>query len=381
MRKTHWACLLLGVIAGVVLGVGLVIVQLKYGRSPVVSGDFCAEGQPSAMEEPKPLSEEPPDGTSDEPPISDVVLGAPIQVPIGPVEVSRVQRISTDALESGPANDPPPNLEQVERRMLNHLIQHARAAAQGQPPEETPVAKQPETLPAPSVAADVAASVPPTGEPVEPPAVLTQRGKPLRYFGLYRAAIRPGDELTLPAEVHEMMASPRPRVLYVLPGDVLPDQPSCLCLYTDADMRKLLDVKVWFLERDQRLFLSKIRRIEVGANGDLRLPRDLVQQVGFASSTGVIIGNNDHFEIWEQESWHQYCNPTAPVSFADLTNALKTVVKHTLGDIELPVWFEAPQAQTGDSARRMRELLEKSEDLRVIQEYWERTWFTDSQPE
>ena len=37
MRKTHWLCLFLGLMVGVVTGAGLVILQLKYGSGPVIA--------------------------------------------------------------------------------------------------------------------------------------------------------------------------------------------------------------------------------------------------------------------------------------------------------------------------------------------------------
>jgi hypothetical protein len=55
MRKSHCACLLLGLLLGMPLGVGLVVMHMKYGQGPIVAMDTSPEAvRETVLEEPKP---------------------------------------------------------------------------------------------------------------------------------------------------------------------------------------------------------------------------------------------------------------------------------------------------------------------------------------
>ncbi|OAI46280.1 hypothetical protein AYO44_11520 [Planctomycetaceae bacterium SCGC AG-212-F19] len=407
MRKTHWACLFVGLLAGFALGFGLVVVQLKYGRSPVVSGDLTAEAeQPSSVTEPTTIDDESGDSPGEltpepvvEPPVAKE--GSAIQVPIGPVEVTAVQRPRTGGPEDKPSGPDgiPQNLEQVEQRMLTHLIQYAQAGGQvaaaaeptaellPMPKEESaqePTKQEVTTVPPPepptvstfkpqTPVGDGAAA--PTVEGAKPEAAKRKK-QPLPYCGKYGAVIDSHYRMTLPAEIHEMMASPRPRVLYVLPGEE-----QCIDVYTETGIRTVLDTLAHSeenddAERERRILLSKISRVEVRADGEFKLPAELVREAIVDTNPVVIIGVSDHFEIWDAQRWQQYNQPAdaEPASFDDLTHILGTVIKHVLGDVPLP--FEV-NTQIDDPNRRMRELLNQTDGMRPLEEDRERIWFTD----
>lgn len=55
MRKTHFGMMLVGVFVGMVVGAGLVVLQMKYGKAPGSAAGNCGA---SYMEEPKPLGVE-----------------------------------------------------------------------------------------------------------------------------------------------------------------------------------------------------------------------------------------------------------------------------------------------------------------------------------
>lgn len=400
MRKSHFACLLLGVVAGVALGFGMVIAQLKYGHTPVASVDPCDEGVcQSAVTEPTPLGN---DVTEDEPtnpasptasdaPASDehgVLLGEPIQVPFGPVEVTMVHRPCGDVAVPVPQESNPLDggVEAVERRMFNHLVRHMQTG--GCEASEATA----ELLPMPSE--ERAASVReigqycmPTGcvpqlDQQYPPACsnpLTPKtaGKKQRlpYFGRYDAAIDCENHLTLPAEVHEMLANPRPRVLYLLPGN----EP-CLCLCTQGTLRKVFDGERIageasdYTDAERRIFLSKVRRVEVRADGTMELPADLVREAGLDGMPVVILGVEDHLEIWDRCRWNEYSEVASDVSFNDLTEIFTSVVAHVIGNLPLPLEICVPWDGMNWPTK---ELLNTSDDLSEIQAEWERIWFAD----
>jgi hypothetical protein len=159
MRKGHWACLLLGVVVGIALGFGLVIMQIKYGRTPTAVADPYEEGiAHSEVKEPTALGgeitddDDDPKGTAGQPSDSKaIVLGAPIQVPFGPVEVTMVHRPGGEAAVAEPHSPAPldSDAEQFEQRMLNHLVRHMQTGGESEeataellpmPTEEPPAA-------------------------------------------------------------------------------------------------------------------------------------------------------------------------------------------------------------------------------------------------
>ena len=57
MRKTHWMCMTVGMCLGFVAGVGLIILQMKYGTGPVTAGITAQADETSVLEEPKAIGE------------------------------------------------------------------------------------------------------------------------------------------------------------------------------------------------------------------------------------------------------------------------------------------------------------------------------------
>src|SRR5581483_4178371 len=139
------------------------------------------------------------------------------------------------------------------------------------------------------------------------PKTASLKKKPLPYIGRYDAVIDCENQLVLPAEVHEMLGSPRARVLYVMPGT----EP-CLCVYTETGLHKYLGNVASAgqpsdnPERDRRVFYSKLRRVEVRADGSMDLPADLVRQLNLDGMPVLIVGVEDHLEIWDRCCWNEY---------------------------------------------------------------------------
>jgi MraZ protein len=223
----------------------------------------------------------------------------------------------------------------------------------------------------------VATAPAPTLEGGKSPATAkASKKQPMPYCGKYGALIDSHCRMTLPAEVHEMMANPRPRVLYVLPGEE-----QCIDIYTETGIRKVLATLAQSeenddAERERRILLSKISRVEVRADGELKLPAELVREAIVDTNAVVIIGVSDHFEIWDAQRWQEYNQPAdaEPASFDHLTHSLGTVIKHVLGEVPLP--FELNN-QADDPNQRMRELLNQSDGMRSLEEDREQIWFTD----
>jgi MraZ protein len=345
-------CLFLGLCLGVVAGAGLVILQLKYGSGPTL--DLTAEGETkSAVEEPKALegNDDPPEDQPEGPPAASS----------GVARVEGPALHTTEVRKIEPAQEPQTGavaVEELQQRLLNYLLQHVHEvvqqgaasaplvetlpvpprvsescpqAAACRPPEpiEPPYGAYPPYGTYPPAPAPAFPGTPPGGSfvwtcpPAPPPAVVGHsgewkraRGKGERrprvpFVGTYECTIDDQYDLKLPAEVHEMMGSPRPRTLYIEPAQ---DRPY-LFVWTAEDLARCVERHQVGCEngdeeheRKRKLWFSSVSKVEVSADGRVQLPPDLVDDAGFAHEV-VLIGVSDHFEIWDAGRLSEYLEP------------------------------------------------------------------------
>jgi len=365
MRKSHWACLFLGLVLGVILTPCLFILYLNYGVSWRASylgqaGDHQQAAQESVLEEPKPDGEPlGDDGWATADPSQPADDGSQFGLEaVGPVQVTVVQhdppRTGCDdhgrQLTQAPCEDEASRRENCERRMLQHLLQHARTSAQQPcqseaseaPPAPDPLAEpaQPETpepLPMPTAEPE-AAVVPPPDErwtaPLQypkaklnvasetpPPASPTEdfhnaiRGLALPgrlpCTGAYQAALREDRKLQLPAEVCDMLVGGLPHTLYLVPLE------QRVRIYTPRGLKNMLQTLqasgFWgkTSPHEQAVLLSCIRRVEVSEDGKLKMPAELARFGGLTNKV-VLVGVYDHVELWDAEAWREAVTEVLP---------------------------------------------------------------------
>jgi MraZ protein len=98
------------------------------------------------------------------------------------------------------------------------------------------------------------------------------------------------------------------RELYVAPG-----QDKCLVVYAPSAFERLgrkiarqsstrMDVRTY-----RRLFFARAERVELDAQGRVRLPDRLVEFAGLRKDV-VLAGVQDHLEIWDADHWQSYLN-------------------------------------------------------------------------
>jgi MraZ protein len=61
----------------------------------------------------------------------------------------------------------------------------------------------------------------------------------------------------------------------------------------------------------RRLFFSQAERIELDAQGRIRVPPALAQSAGLSKEV-VLVGVQDHLELWDKLRWEQYFSQRAP---------------------------------------------------------------------
>lgn len=61
----------------------------------------------------------------------------------------------------------------------------------------------------------------------------------------------------------------------------------------------------------KRLFYSRAERVELDAQGRIRIPERLVEFAGLSRDI-VLVGVHDHAEIWDGPAWEKFLNAEGP---------------------------------------------------------------------
>lgn len=100
----------------------------------------------------------------------------------------------------------------------------------------------------------------------------------------------------------------------------------CLAIYTEAQWQELYK-KLQTLPSTKRearrfthLIMAKAAECTLDAQGRIRLPNPLIQEAELEKSC-VVIGVNDHVEIWDKDKWDEYYS-VASESFEDIAESL-----------------------------------------------------------
>jgi division/cell wall cluster transcriptional repressor MraZ len=147
-------------------------------------------------------------------------------------------------------------------------------------------------------------------DPIKPlPAMHPKAGpaKPkvvLPLTGTYPANLDDHKGLTLPSAIREQLANAE--TVLVSPG---PDQ--CLWLTNQAHLERLAqrlehspareaDVRVF-----KRLYFAQTEKAALSGDGKVSIPERLAQFAGLHQEV-VLVGIDDHFELWDAARWKQY---------------------------------------------------------------------------
>ncbi|MBN2475629.1 MAG: division/cell wall cluster transcriptional repressor MraZ [Pirellulales bacterium] len=101
-------------------------------------------------------------------------------------------------------------------------------------------------------------------------------------------------------------------VLYVAPGT-----DGSLSLYTEESFSQLADrlARVSPTRQDvrayTRMFYARAQRVDVDAQGRVRVPQELAELAGLEQEV-VLLGVQDHVELWSAERWRSYLNEKQP---------------------------------------------------------------------
>ncbi len=131
--------------------------------------------------------------------------------------------------------------------------------------------------------------------------------------GTYTRSLDEKQRLAVPKRICEDFNEPELNSLYVAPGT-----DKSLVLYSPAGFDKLarkiakqssnrVEVRNY-----KRLFYSRAERVELDAQGRVRIPERLVEFAGLSRDV-VLVGVHDHAEIWDAAAWETFLKTQGPV--------------------------------------------------------------------
>ena len=124
------------------------------------------------------------------------------------------------------------------------------------------------------------------------------------FFGHYEHSLDEKGRLLLPKKIKEELKDNSP--LYVLKGFE-----GCLSIYREAEFLKLCEEceKISFNKKNSRSYLravlSSVIELTIDKVGRIQIPKDTLTRFHISKNV-IIIGVNDHFEVWDNESYQRY---------------------------------------------------------------------------
>jgi MraZ protein len=124
--------------------------------------------------------------------------------------------------------------------------------------------------------------------------------------GTFARSVDEKQRVAIPKKLRDALAEPDLKVLYVAPGT-----DGSLAIYTEAAFARLgerlanspptqQDVRAF-----GRLFYAQAERVDLDGQGRIRIPPELAKLAALEKDA-VLIGVQDHMELWNRERWDAY---------------------------------------------------------------------------
>jgi MraZ protein len=124
--------------------------------------------------------------------------------------------------------------------------------------------------------------------------------------GTFARSVDDKQRIALPKRLREVMHVSERSGLYIAPGT-----DGSLAIYTEEALAAMAarmtsvsptqqDVRAF-----SRLFYAQAERVELDAQGRLRVPPNLVQLASLGKEA-VLLGVQDHLELWDKVRWEAY---------------------------------------------------------------------------
>ena len=129
--------------------------------------------------------------------------------------------------------------------------------------------------------------------------------KPL-LTGTFVRAVDEKRRIAIPKRIREALNWPSETAMYLAPGT-----DGSLALFTEVAFAELAErlfqssPTASHVRTFSRLFYARAQRVELDAQGRVRVPPELAELVSLGSES-VMIGVGDHVELWDRQRWDQY---------------------------------------------------------------------------
>lgn len=136
--------------------------------------------------------------------------------------------------------------------------------------------------------------------------------------GTFERAVDDKLRLAIPKPIRDALALQNDNELFLAPGNE-----GCLSIYSTEGFerfaRRLTNVSPGQanVRNYLRLFYARAERVVVDKQSRIRIPERLLKHAGLQREV-VVLGVNDHVELWDKPQWEQFLNGNAS-TYDDLT--------------------------------------------------------------
>ncbi len=130
--------------------------------------------------------------------------------------------------------------------------------------------------------------------------------------GTFTRSIDEKLRVAIPKRLRDALGGPASGGLYVAPGT-----DGSLTIYAEGALERLAERLAQASPTQQevrdftRLFYARTQRVELDRQGRVRVPADLAELAQLSKEV-VLIGVQDHLEIWAAERWEAYLRERQP---------------------------------------------------------------------
>jgi MraZ protein len=123
--------------------------------------------------------------------------------------------------------------------------------------------------------------------------------------GTFQRAIDEKGRVAIPKPIREALGESNKSLF------LTPSTDGSLALYTEAALARLAERLAAASPNGQdvrafgRLFYARAQAVELDSQGRVRIPPELAQLAGLASEA-VLLGVQDHLELWDKARWETY---------------------------------------------------------------------------
>jgi MraZ protein len=129
--------------------------------------------------------------------------------------------------------------------------------------------------------------------------------------GTFQRAIDEKGRIAIPKPIREALGESNKSLF------LTPNTDGSLALYTEAALARLAERLAAASPNGQdvrafgRLFYARAQAVELDSQGRVRIPPELAQLAGLASEA-VLLGVQDHLELWDKSRWETYVTQLQP---------------------------------------------------------------------